>query len=198
MKYGGGVRWLSGLIFVLGLAACTEPVGPVVSGDGVTPPPIVLPSGPPDECFDGMEGCEGWYFPGAHGYSCDPTTSSLCVPRSPTSDEHTRVYNAIMQMLDPAIRQQMLDRLNWGMIEIYDWNNGDWGDAHWDSGTTWDSWAVVHLWSNIGDQVAGGPFGGPQELFETLCHEAAHIASGQADEGHPAWMGAFSRCMTGN
>lgn len=63
-------------------------------------------------------------------------------------------------------------------ISVYNPPNGEWGDAHWDSNEAdrdaRSAGSTTHLWIDN--------FAEPDELNETLRHEAAHVLGNTSDE----------------
>jgi hypothetical protein len=100
----------------------------------------------------------------------------------------------MLQMMDQAMRERLNNILNWGMLEIYDFADGNFGDSHYTHDMPNNDSAIIHLFSGDANNQGSGMFGGPQELLDTLCHEMAHVVSGQSDTGQE-FQSAYRRCM---
>ena len=180
---------LAAVSLVLAIA-CSNPIAPAQEELVEVPNgPEIQPAGPPDECFEGMECWEAFL----EFQYCD-YWGIACWPQLPDTAQTRMINTAIDQMQDAEMRNFMRYLMNGGRIQVYRIHNNEHGDSHIAIGSTFDWNARVHLYAWDASDPWGGAFGGPQELLETICDEAAHIATGQ-DHGHPAYTNAFRRCM---
>ncbi|MFN0179611.1 MAG: hypothetical protein ACKVZ0_12505 [Gemmatimonadales bacterium] len=121
-------------------------------------------------------------FDGGGAWVCD-MTSPNCVPRAMSANERA-AYVRAMTMIQPWCANYstyISGRNAAGKITVYDWDDGDMGDAHYPFGS------FMHL-------NAYRAFVTDKELARTLIHEAWHlinVAGDPATGSNPAEMAAI-------
>lgn len=119
---------------------------------------------------------------GGGAWSCDRQQPFSCVPRQMTASELAKFWAAMARVSASGqcgtYRNYILGRHARGRITVYDWDDGDYGDAHWDA----DPYFHLNMYR---------AFGSEYQLARTLIHEAWHALNHNTDEGFAESWGAI-------